>query len=115
MSPFPLSIPCSAGYRGAPRARDTRGVGPARRASRLRYRHQQLPSGWLGRRRVGHDRRVVADSFFSQEQSTVTSVESQAPGFDYEKVWYPAMPVRERWVEIGRTLKGSSDTLTHNA
>ena len=99
MLPTAQIMPRGIGPRILPRARDARGVGPTRRASYLRYRHQQLPSGWLGLGRRVHRRRVGADSFFSQDQSVVTPTESQTPGFDYEKVWYPAMPVRQRQIE----------------
>ena len=107
MSPIVQSTPQSTVSRGLPRARCAHGTGPARRAACPRYRpFHRGPSGWgLGDRRVGHGRHVGADSFSSQDQSVATPVKSQAPGYDYERVWYPAMPVRGRQVTRSKQTK----------
>ena len=88
---------CSSRASGAHGAR---GFGRVRRSRFVSSRSGRSVGSRLGDP-VRPGGRIGADSIVSQWQSVATSGQSQTPGYDYEKVWYPAMPVRSMRLSPG--------------
>ena len=88
---------CSSRASGAHGAR---GFGRVRRSRFVSSRSGRSVGSRLGDP-VRPGGRFGADSLVSQWQSVATSGQSQTPGYDYEKVWYPAMPVRSMRLSPG--------------